>query len=136
MSPTDTVKRFIECINAHDVDAMCDLMTEDHTFIDSHGNTERSREHMRGAWREYLNWFPDFRISVEQTLADDDLVVILGRATGTYCVEGQMVETNHWRIPAAWQARVRDGLISLWQVYADNEPVFRIMESAKKETAN
>jgi hypothetical protein len=28
-----------------------------------------------------------------------------------------------WKVPAAWRAVVRDGLIAEWQVYVDNEPL-------------
>ena len=128
-----TVLRFIEAINAHDVNALCDLMTEDHSFVDSQGKTERSREHMRNAWRGYLDMFPDYSISVDQTLVDSDTVVVLGRAEGTYCTDGRLIDENHWKIPAAWRAKVHNGLVSEWQVYADNELVFRIIDAATKD---
>ena len=63
-----TVLRFIEAVNAHDVNALCDLMTEDHTFVDSLGKTERSREHMRNAWHGYLDMFPDFLLQTRNAL--------------------------------------------------------------------
>ncbi len=78
-----TVLRFIEAVNAHDVNALCELMTEDHTFIASLGKTQQSREHMRNAWHGYLGMFPDYSISVEQTLADSDTVVVLARISHT-----------------------------------------------------
>jgi SnoaL-like domain len=34
---------------------------------------------------------------------------------------------NFWKTPAAWRAVVKDGRISIWQVYADNEPIRAIM---------
>ncbi len=128
-----TILRFIECINAHDVDALCDLMTDDHAFYDSQGNIERSRDHMRNSWIGYLAWFPDYTITVDEAIADADTVVVLGRAQGTYCVDGQLPEANRWQIPAAWRAKVRNGLVSEWQIYADNEPVLRIMSSASNK---
>ena len=128
-----TVLQFIEAINAHDVNALCELMTEGHTFVDSQGKTERSRERMRNAWLSYLGMFPDYSISVDQTFADSDTVVVLGIAQGTYYVAGGLVDENHWEIPAAWRAKVHNGLVSEWQVYADNEPVVRLIEAATKD---
>ena len=32
-----------------------------------------------------------------------------------------------WEIPAAWKAVVRDGLVAHWQVFADNQPVRKLM---------
>ena len=127
-----TVLQFVHAVNAHDVDEMCNLMTNDHTFIDSLGNVVRSREQMRDAWRGYFEWFPDYKISVEQTLVDSETVVAFGHAEGTYSVDDRLAEANHWQIPAAWRAKVLNGQLCEWQVYADNTPVVRIMDSAKK----
>jgi hypothetical protein len=52
---------------------------------------------------------------------------MLGKAAGTYAVDGQLPLENHWELPAAWKAVVRDGQVSHWQVYADNQPVRDIM---------
>lgn len=38
-----------------------------------------------------------------------------------------MLAENHWEITAAWKAVVRGGYVSEWRVYADNEPVWKIM---------
>ena len=46
MSPTETVLQFMDRINERDVDKLAELMTEDHVFIDSLGNSVRSREKM------------------------------------------------------------------------------------------
>jgi len=50
----------------------------------------------------------------------------------TYCVDGKLSEENKWEIPVAWKAVVKDGLIAEWRVYADNSPIFRIMETIKQ----
>jgi len=42
-------------------------------------------------------------------------------------VNGELLPKNHWEIPAAWKAVVQRGRISEWRVYADNEPVWKIM---------
>ena len=34
-----------------------------------------------------------------------------------------------WRIPAAWRLKVKDGLVTEWQVYADNKPVYELLST-------
>ena len=55
------------------------------------------------------------------------MVGLFGTAQGTYSVNGKLVSENHWEIPAAWKAVVQGGRVSEWRVYADNEPVWKIM---------
>jgi ketosteroid isomerase-like protein len=43
----DTVLKFLERINEHDADRLADLMTEDHTFVDSLGHSVSGRENLR-----------------------------------------------------------------------------------------
>jgi len=120
---------FVEQINAHNVAGLCDLMSEDHVFIDSLGNTVRGRETMRQGWQGYFSWFPDYQMTVNDTVVNDQLVAMFGIARGTYFSDGKLVKENRWEIPAAWRATVRDGLMVEWRVYADNSPVLRIMEA-------
>ena len=34
---------------------------------------------------------------------------------------------NRWEIPAAWQANIRGERVAVWRVFADLEPVRRIL---------
>jgi len=87
---------------------------------------------MRKAWKAYFDLFPDYAIACEETIQRADLVVGIGTARGTYAVDGLAFLDNAWEMPAAWKAIVEDGLIAEWRVYADNEPVRRVMASPKK----
>jgi ketosteroid isomerase-like protein len=118
---------FVARINEHDPDRLAELMAEDHLFIDGLGRQVRGKYGMRDAWKAYLAWFPDYRISVDLKLADGDFVGLFGTAEGTYAPDGVLRAEQHWKIPAAWRAVVRQGRILEWQVYADNEPVWKIM---------
>jgi ketosteroid isomerase-like protein len=51
MNPVETVLRFLERINERNADRLAEMMTEDHVFTDSLGQTIRGREKMRAAWR-------------------------------------------------------------------------------------
>lgn len=47
---TNIIAAFSAAINRHDVAAMADLMTEDHTFVDSWGRPMSGRKEMVAAW--------------------------------------------------------------------------------------
>lgn len=125
--PVAIVLRFIDRINAADVDGLCALMTEDHVLIDGLGNRFAGRENLRPGWRSYLASFPDYRISHEEIFEGRGVVAVFGSASATYAVGGKLPKENHWEIPAAWKAIVRDGLIAEWRVYCDNQPARKLL---------
>jgi ketosteroid isomerase-like protein len=129
----DIVRAFIEKINAHEVSGLCELMPEEHVFVDSLGTIMRGRETMRAGWTGYFSWFPDYEISVSDIFVHDHFVGLFGVARGTYSTAGKLLDANKWEIPAAWRAVVKDGLIAEWRVYADNSPVLEIMKKYKSE---
>jgi ketosteroid isomerase-like protein len=124
MSSLDVALEFVRRINHHDVGSLCELMTDDHAFIDSMGLVEQGREKLRRGWEQYYRMFPDFSIVVERTFVEGSTVVLLGRCSGTF------QSKKRWEVPAAWRAEVRDGRMAHWQIYADNTPVFALMEKA------
>jgi len=124
---TTVVLEFIDKINGGDVSALCSLMTEDHVFVDGLGNRVQGREKLRAGWKAYLSLFPDYRISHEEVFEDRDTVAVFGTASGTYAVNGKLPKENHWEIPAAWKAIVRNGLIAEWRVYCDNQPARKLL---------
>ena len=126
-TPAEVALQFMDRINAADVDGLCRLMTEDHVFIDGLGNRTAGREKLRGAWKMYFAWFPDYRLSHEDVFQEQSTVAIFGTAGGTYAVNGQLPKENYWEIPASWKAIVRDGRIAEWRVYCDNQPARKLM---------
>jgi uncharacterized protein (TIGR02246 family) len=123
----DTVLHFLECINQHDADTLAELMTDDHVFIDSLGQTVTGREHMRSGWRSYFAFCPDYRVSHEEILTSGDRVAVFGTAGGTIAAGSTLPAENQWRTPAAWLAIVEGGRVRQWRVYADNKPVYDIL---------
>ena len=123
----DTVLSFFEAINAANVDRLSALMSEDHVFVDGLENRMQGRETMRKGWQAYFQWFPDFHVSHDEILSRGEVVAAFGSAEGTFAVNGKLPKENHWCVPAAWKAVVRDGLIAEWQVYADNQAARKIM---------
>lgn len=124
-----TVLLFIRAINAHNAAKLYELMSEDHLFVDALGNMVKGREQMRAAWEAYFGMIPDYEIVCEDILRNGEIVAVFGIARGIYAIGGQLLEENRWEIPAAWKAVVRKARIAEWRVYADNEPLRRIMKS-------
>jgi len=125
--PSRIVADFIERINKHDVEGLTGLMSADHLFIDSLGSSLRGREAMRRAWIAYFHMIPDYSIESREVIRNGDTVGVFGIARGTFSSDGTLDPKNQWEMPAAWRAVVKEGQIAEWQVYADNEPVRRIM---------
>jgi len=123
----ETVRLYVDRINAGDVVEMEKLITEEHRFIDSMGTVITGRDNTRQAWSAYFGMVPDYRVNVDQSLAEGSTVVLLGTAQGSLSTSGTLDSRNCWQMPAAWRVAVRDGRVAEWQVYADNEVVRRIL---------
>ena len=115
----DVVKAFVAAINRRSPPEISDLMTEDHTFVDSGGRVRSGRQNLIAGWREYFRMFPDYTIRVETILGNQELVAVFGSASGTYNGKRGPVPENRIEMPAAWRAVVRNGKVKRWQVYAD-----------------
>jgi ketosteroid isomerase-like protein len=125
MSPIEIVVEYMNRINQRDPDKLAGLMTDDHAFIDSLGQTVRGREKMRAGWRGYYAFCPDYWVSHDEIFPNGNTVAVFGSAGGT-------INGIEWRIPAAWLAVVENGLVKQWRVYADNKPVYDIVAKSKQ----
>jgi ketosteroid isomerase-like protein len=126
-SPASVAQAFIRAINRQNVDALAELMTENHRFIDSLGNLVEGREKMRAGWAGYFRMVPDYEIAVEETYCVASAVVMLGVARGTYSPDGKLKPENRWQAPAAIRALIDEDKVAEWRVYADNDPIRRLM---------
>ena len=117
--PVDTVKAFITAMNKGAIADLADLMTEDHTFVDSGGRVQFGRDEMTAAWKSYFHMFPDYKVEVDRILQDDTVVSVLGSTSATYNGKRGLVPENRVGGPAAWKAIVHGGKVRTWQVYAD-----------------
>lgn len=120
-------QQFVRAINRQDVDAMAALMTEEQRFIDSLGNVVTGKAAMRNGWAGYFRVVPDYTIAVEEIYSDGPVVILLGTAQGTYSTGGELKPENRWSTPVALRAHVEEGRIAEWRVYADNEPIRKLM---------
>lgn len=135
MTTTERALEFVEAINGGDVERLSSLMAGDHLLIDSGGRRLQGRETVRDAWIRYLAMFPDYRIEVSEILSDAQTVVLLGSACATFSTDGTLRPENHWSVPTAWRAVLRDDRIAVWQVFADSEPACGIMRGRGQEPA-
>ena len=120
----ETILAFVGRINAHDIEGLAALMSDDHTFIDAHGNQVSGKVKMIAGWRAYFKWFPDYHIEITDVFESGESAALFGFAGGSY--SGKQGES--WRLPAAWKAIVKDGRVTLWQVFADTKIPFEIIE--------
>jgi ketosteroid isomerase-like protein len=123
-------RAFVRAIGRQDVAGLAALMTEGHRFVDSLGTAVEGREAMREAWMGYFRLVPDYSVEVESTLCDGPVVVLFGMARGTYAPDGTLRAENRWETPAALRAVIEDGKVAEWRVYADNEPIRRVIAKA------
>jgi len=115
-----TFTQFASAINRHDVKALTALMTPGHVFIDSLGNRVQGVTAMEAGWRGYFAMCPDYWIRTDHVIAEEEVVLAVGEAGGT-------IDSVSWRTPAAWKAVIRDGLVTEFRVFADNNPVYEIL---------
>jgi ketosteroid isomerase-like protein len=98
--------RFNEKINQRDLDGLVELMTADHTFIDTSGNRDKN---MKEGWRQFFKNHPDYRNIFTSVTVESNVVIMVGYST---C-------SNEPRLngPSMWTAKVRGRRISEWRVY-------------------
>lgn len=127
MTNKETVLAFVERINAHDVEGLVALMSNDHVFIDPYGNRLSGKEKLIAGWRGYYEWFPDYKIEVNDSFEGRESVALFGFAGGSF----KNKSGASWRLPAAWRATVKNGRVTLWQVFADTKIPFDIIDKNK-----
>ena len=130
-SAESIAQEFLRAINRQDVDRLADLMAPAHRFIDSLGNTVEGRDKMRQGCAAYFRIVPDYSVAIEESYPADPDVVMVGMASGTFTRDGALNPENRWRTPIAIRASIDDGLVAEWRVYADNDPLRKLMSSGK-----
>jgi hypothetical protein len=124
---------FVRAINRQHTERLAELMSPAHRFIDALGNVTEGRDKGHECWAAYFRMVPDYSIAIEEyypsnlTADSDPVVIMLGVASGTYTNDGKVHPENHWQTPIAIRALIEDGLVAEWRVYADNEPMRKLM---------
>jgi len=118
---------FVDAINRQSTADLIRLTSKNHVFVDSLGVVIEGRERMEQGWAAYFRMVPDYTLLIDETYTYGPVVVMLGTARGTYTKDGKMFPENKWQTPSAWRATVQNGQVTEWRVYADNEPIRRLM---------
>jgi 3-methyladenine DNA glycosylase AlkD/ketosteroid isomerase-like protein len=114
--PAQVTLRFVDCINARDLEGLTALMSEQHTFVDLAGDEQHGRVLMRAGWQSYFSSFPHYRIYLARIFVTDDTVTLIGRTTGSHLGLPDEVEFQDLLI---WVARVEDERVAEWRLYPD-----------------
>ena len=117
-----TVYEFAHAINEHSTDKMYSLMTNDHKFIDAHGNEVVGKDKIKIDWKDYFRRFPFYKIEITKIFANGDFLGAFGFESGI--LKGQQTDNNASSWPASWKVIVDKNKIKLWQVYEDTRIQF------------
>jgi len=82
---------------------------------------------MHEGWRAYFKTVADYQIHADEFFQTGERLAIFGTASGTYSGDGGASSDKFWKVPAAWRVVIRDGLVAEWCVYADNQPLRKLM---------
>ena len=130
-SPLDIVEALAAAINRHDVDAIMQIVHDQHVFVDSLGNEVRGASAVRKAWEAYLAKVPDYWVRIDHGVLAPEYIALFGAAGGTLAVDGQLKSDNWWETTAAWRAEIAEGRVVKWQVYANNQPIGRLTKKGR-----
>lgn len=100
--------KFNEKINKRDIEGLAELMTDDHTFIDSGGAITKGKKAMKEGWRDFFEKFPDYRNIFNLVTVQNNIAVMVGYSS---CSFKQLDGPN------IWTAKVKGNQISEWRVY-------------------
>jgi len=123
--------RFVKAINDHDVNEIINLISDDHIFIDALDNKSVGKKVMKEGWKGYYELFPDYQIEISDITENVSTIGLFGYASATYKNLTNKLNSNFWRIPAAWKAIVENNKVKQWQVYCDYSILFKIIEKNK-----
>ena len=115
--------KFNEKINQQDLEGLAELMTDDHTFIDSDGAVTKGKDVMKKGWQEFFKRFPDYKNIFTCVTIQNDIVVMIGYSTCSY---------KPLAGPNVWTAKVLDGLLSEWRVILLDQRQSRVGKARKK----
>lgn len=123
-----TVQQFVTAVNTHQLDKMSALLSNDHTYTDAGNVQHTGSQKAVEAWKAWFEWFPDYKLEIEQWLPAGDTVAVFGYASGTFHTLSGDTGAAHWRLPFAGKAVVKQGVLTAWQVYADTKVPTEIVD--------
>lgn len=112
IDPKTVALQFNDCINNRDIKGLLDLMTDDHTFVDSGNNFFKGKTNCKIAWASFFDSFPDYKNIFEIVTSKDATVIIQGYSVCSYKrLEGRGI----------WTAKIADDKVMEWRIYLDTK---------------
>jgi ketosteroid isomerase-like protein len=112
IDPKTIALQFNDCINNRDLEGLLNLMTDDHTFIDSENNHYSGKATCKTAWTSFFDSFPDYQNVFEIVTSKDATAIMQGSSVcSDKRLEGRGI----------WTARVVEDKVMEWRIYPDTE---------------
>ena len=113
IDPKTIALQFNECINRRDLEGLVNLMTDNHTFIDSANNIITGRSDNQKNWASFFELFPGYRNVFESVCSKKSTVVMQGYSI---CPDEKLHNAR-----AIWTAQMEGDKVKEWRIYLDNE---------------
>jgi len=117
-TPASVVRAYLAALNAHDPDAVCELVAED--FFNEHTSVRGTSFRGRAAYRQRLDGFlasmADLAYDIEDLAVDGDKVVVAYRMSARWDHDG---DRRPFTIRGVFWFTVADGLVAHRVDYRD-----------------
>lgn len=112
IDPKTIALQFNDCINNKELEGLLNLMTDDHTFIDSADNRFNGKPTCKIAWTSFFDAFPDYQNVFEIVTSKDATAIMQGYSVcSDKRLEGRGI----------WAAKIVNDKIMEWRIYLDTE---------------
>ena len=115
-TPVDIGLEFVEHINRTEHQQLCDMMTDDYTFIDITGGQHGPKREMVEGWREYMRRWPHYMIHISEAYNVGDAAVMPGRTVNSHL---EIPREEEFADPLIFVARTRDGKVYQWHLLSE-----------------
>lgn len=112
---------FIAAVNRKYLRRLSLLTDIDCCLIDSYGNQSKGKSSILQKWVMYLDWFPDYHITIDVILNNKSTFAVFGFSDGTFQVSFEVTASTLVRLPVAIRAEVKEHKIVLLQFYSDTQ---------------
>ena len=110
MKTADSIAiQFNDYITRRDADALAEMMTDDHTFIDSNNNIIRGRMENKKNWERFFELLPAYRNIFENITIKESTVILQGYSI---CSDQQLNNVH-----AIWVVQIQNDLVKEWRIY-------------------
>ena len=113
-------RHVVDLINRREMDSAFELYTPDYIYHGPGGQELRGRDGIRGLWAVFLAGFPDLQASVDEIIAEADLLTLRWTVRGTHAGEflGIAATGKRMALPITEVFRIVDGQLSeAWDQY-------------------